>query len=117
MADTSAQALLARLKDHKISLSAAPFYASLLVILALAIFIGIFWAINEYQAYQESIENIQTTYNQQYQDRVREELEKVIDFIDYTRNQATIEAESFFRYAEVRTPVTTRKYLSGAIRS
>ena len=97
MAATSIQSLLTRLKAHKISLSAAPFYASLLVILALAIFIGIFWAINEYQAYQESIENIQTTYNQQYQDRVREELEKVVNFIDYTRAQTTIEAEEEIR--------------------
>ena len=97
MADSPALSLLARLKARKISLSAAPFYASLLVILALAIFIGIFWAINEYQAYQESIDNIKTTYNQQYQDRVREELEKVIDFIDYTRTQATIEAEEEIR--------------------
>ena len=64
MAAAFNQSLLDRIKTHKISLSAAPFYASLLVILALAIFIGIFWAINEYQAYEESIENIQTTYNQ-----------------------------------------------------
>ncbi len=76
MAASPTTSLLARLKAHKISLSAAPFYASLLVILALAIFIGIFWAINEYQAYQESIESIKSTYNQQYQDRVKEELDK-----------------------------------------
>ena len=93
MAASPTTSLLARLKAQKISLSAAPFYASLLVILALAIFIGIFWAINEYQAYQESIESIKSTYNQQYQDRVKEELDKVIDFIDYTRDKATNEAE------------------------
>jgi len=81
----------------KISLSAAPFYASLLVILALAIFIGIFWAINEYQAYQESIDNIKTTYNQQYRDRVKEELEKVITFIEFTREQANLETEEEIR--------------------
>ncbi len=81
----------------KISLSAAPFYASLLVILALAIFIGIFWAINEYQAYQESIENIETTYNHMYQDRVREELENVVDFIEFTRDQANLAVESEIR--------------------
>ena len=97
MVASPVQSLLARFKEHKISLSAAPFYASLLVILALAIFIGIFWAINEYQAYQESIENIKTTYNQQYQDRVREELEKVLDLIDYTREQADIETEEEIR--------------------
>ena len=97
MAAPSIRSLLSWLKIHKISLSAAPFYASLLVILALAIFIGIFWAINEYQAYQESIDNIKTTYNQQYQDRVKEELDKVIDFIEYTREQANIETEEQIR--------------------
>lgn len=84
-------------KFPKISLSAAPFYASLLVILALAIFIGIFWAINEYQAYQESIENINHNYQEQYKERVREELENVIDYIDFTRHQTTIAAEQELR--------------------
>ncbi len=97
MAASLKPSLLARLRSQKISLSAAPFYASLLVILALAIFIGIFWAINEYQAYRESIENIKSTYNQQYQDRVKEELEKVIDFIGYTRDNANLEAEEEIR--------------------
>ncbi len=49
---------------NKITLSAAPFYASLVVVTSLAAFIGIFWAINEYQAYQESIENIRNTYQE-----------------------------------------------------
>ena len=80
-------------KSIKVSLSAAPFYASLLVILAMAIFIGIFWAINEYQAYQESIENINLNYQDQYKKRVKEELDNVIDFIDFTRNQANITTE------------------------
>lgn len=87
--------LVSFLKSRKISLSAAPFYASLLVILALAVFIGIFWAFNEYQAYRESIENIRNTYEQQYKDRVKEELENVIDFIEFNRNQTieTVEDE------------------------
>ncbi len=89
--------ILKRLKSHKVSLSAAPFYASLLVIMALAIFIGIFWAINEYQALQESIANIRTTYEQQYRDRVKEEFDTVIDFIDFTRNQANITVEEDIR--------------------
>ena len=97
MADPAKPSVLTRLRSHKISLSAAPFYASPLVILALAIFIGIFWAINEYQAYQESLENIKKTYNQQYQDRVKEELEKVVDFIDFTRAQANLAAEEEIR--------------------
>ena len=84
-------------KSQRISLSAAPFYASLLVILALAIFIGIFWAINEYQAHQESIENIRENYEDQYKVRVREELDNVIDFIDFTRNQTRINTDEEIR--------------------
>ena len=84
-------------KSPKVSLSAAPFYASLLVILALAIFIGIFWAINEYQAYRESLENIRHNYQEQYKERVKEELENVIDYINFTRHQTTIAAEQELR--------------------
>lgn len=84
-------------KSQKISLSAAPFYASLLVILALALFFGIFWAINEYQAYQESIENISKSYEDQYKVRVREELEYVVDFINFTRNQTAISTDEELR--------------------
>jgi len=71
----------------KLTLSSAPFYASLLVVTSLGFFIGIFWAINEYQTYQESIENVRDNYQHQYEVRVKEELEKVIDFIDYRRSQ------------------------------
>jgi signal transduction histidine kinase len=110
MAAPAKSSLINWIRSRKISLSAAPFYASLLVILALAIFIGIFWAINEYQAYRQSIENIETTYNQQYQDRVREELEKVIDFIDYTRDQATLEAEEEIR-SRVQSAYTIASHL------
>jgi len=84
-------------KSQRISLSAAPFYASLLVILALAIFIGIFWAINEYQAHQESIENIRENYEDQYKVRVREELDNVEDFIDFTRNQTRLNTDEEIR--------------------
>ena len=62
---------------RKISLSSAPFYASLVVITSLAVFIGIFWAINEYQAYQESIENIKYNYRHQYEVRLQEEVANV----------------------------------------
>ncbi|HSL39517.1 MAG TPA: hypothetical protein VK857_04020, partial [Desulforhopalus sp.] len=58
----------------KITLYSAPFYASLVVITSLAFFIGIFWAINEYQAYQESIDNIRQNYKAQYELRLQEEL-------------------------------------------
>jgi len=110
MADRVTPSFLAWLKSRKISLSAAPFYASLLVILALAIFIGIFWAINEYQAYRESVENIKNTYNQQYQNRVKEELEKVVDFIDFTREQANLEAEEEIR-GRVQSAYTIASHL------
>ncbi len=85
------------INSQKISLSAAPFYASLLVILALAIFIGVFWAVNEYQAHRESIENIRTNYEDQYKARVREELDNVVDFIDFTRNQTMINTDQEIR--------------------
>jgi signal transduction histidine kinase len=97
MAQSVIKNALKRLKSHKVSLSAAPFYASLVVIVALAVFIGIFWAINEYQALQESIDNIRTTYEQQYRDRVKEEYDTVVDFIDFTRNQSNITAEEDIR--------------------
>ncbi len=97
MAAQLLKATIKRLRARKISLSAAPFYASLLVILALAIFIGIFWAINEYQAHQESIQNIRTTYEQQYRDRVKEEHDTVVDFIEFTRHEADISVEEEIR--------------------
>ncbi|MFT5700331.1 MAG: signal transduction histidine kinase [Desulforhopalus sp.] len=78
---------------NKISLSSAPFYASLVVITSLAFFIGIFWAINEYQAYKESIENIRHTYKNQYEVRVKEELDKVVELIDYRRHQDDLRVE------------------------
>lgn len=80
-----------------ISLSSAPFYASLVVITSLAFFIGIFWAINEYHAYQESIENIRKTYRHQYEVRVKEELAKVVELIDYRREQNELRVESDIR--------------------
>ncbi|MBW2683587.1 MAG: hypothetical protein JRC69_08545, partial [Deltaproteobacteria bacterium] len=71
----------------KITLSSAPFYTSLLVVTSLTVFIGIFWTINEYQTYQETIGNIRDNYQHQYEVRVEEELDKVIDFITYRRSQ------------------------------
>lgn len=77
----------------KSSLSSAPFTASLLVITSLTLFIGIFWATNEYQAYRESIDNIQDIYQQHYQARVKEEVEKLISFIDYQRKQNELQVK------------------------
>jgi len=81
----------------RLSLSSAPFYASALVITVLGLFIGTFWAINEYQAYQESVENIINNYHKQYQQRVKEELEKVVDFIEYKRLQMDMQVEQDLR--------------------
>lgn len=78
---------------NKITLSAAPFYASLVVVTSLAVFIGIFWAINEYQAYQESIVNIRNTYKHQYEVRVKEELVKVVELIHYRKQQDELMVE------------------------
>ncbi len=78
---------------RKITLSSAPFYASLVVITSLAIFIGIFWAINEYQAYQESIDNIRKTYRHQYEVRVKEELNNVVKLINFRRQQDDLRVE------------------------
>lgn len=72
---------------NKITLSSAPFYASLVVITSLATFIGSFWAVNEYQAYQESVEIIKYNYKNQYEGRLKEELDKVVELINHLRLQ------------------------------
>lgn len=77
-----------KLNNWRISLSSAPFYASALVIIVLGVFIGIFWAINEYQAYMESVDNIFQNYQSQYRTRVKEEFDKVVDSIQYKRFQS-----------------------------
>lgn len=82
---------------RKISLSSAPFYASLVVITSLAVFIGIFWAINEYQAYQESIENIKYNYRHQYEVRLQEEVANVVELITYRRRQNELQVEMDIR--------------------
>ena len=84
-------------KRRRPSLSSAPFHASLLVILALAVFIGIFWAVNEYQTYQESILNIEQNYKEMYQTRVKEEVNSVLDFIAQRRSQADLRIENQLR--------------------
>lgn len=81
----------------RLSIAWAPFYASLAVITGLAIFMGIFWSINEYQAYKESVENIRSNYKQQYESRVREEVDAVTDYLDYRRQQDLLRAEATIR--------------------
>lgn len=79
------------------SLASAPFRAALLVLLALALFIAIFWSINEYQSHHRSIANIEQNYKQLYQERVREELGNVLEFIDQQRSQAVLDVENELR--------------------
>ncbi len=78
---------------NKITLSSAPFYTSLVVVTSLAFFISIFWSITEYHAYQESVDNIRKTYETQYEVRVKEELNKVVQLIDYRRQQSVLRVE------------------------
>ncbi len=82
---------------NKITLSSAPFYASLVVITSLATFIGSFWAVNEYQAYQESVEIIKYNYNHQYESRLKEELGKVVDLINHLQLQNDLQVEHDIR--------------------
>ncbi len=77
----------------KITLSSAPFYASLVVITSLATFIGSFWAVNEYQAYQESVEIIKYNYSHQYESRLKEELDKAVELINHLQLQNDLRVE------------------------
>ncbi len=85
------------LSTRRPSLSSAPFRASLLVLLALALFMAIFWSINEYQTYQQSITNIEQNYKALYRERVREELGNVLEFIEQQRSQAILNVEDELR--------------------
>ncbi|MEE4240011.1 MAG: cache domain-containing protein, partial [Desulfopila sp.] len=86
-----------RLKPRRISLSSSPFYASAAVVISLGVFMAIFWAFNEYEAYTESIENIRQSYDARYRERVREEVEKAIGFVEYRRSQAEQRIEDEIR--------------------
>lgn len=77
----------------KITLSSAPFYASLVVVTSLALFIGIFWAVNAYQAYRESVEIIKYNYKHQYESRLKEELTKVVELIRFLQQQNNLRVE------------------------
>jgi len=85
------------LRGRRISLSSSPFFASAAVIVSLGVFMAIFWAFNEYEAYSESIANIQQSYKDRYRNRVAEEVGKVIGFIEYRRSQAEQQIESEIR--------------------
>lgn len=89
-------------RKPKLSLSSAPFYVSILVIIALGAFVGLFWSLHEYQAYQASIDNIRGNYQSLYQQRVRGEVSRLVDFIEFERMQAYAETED-----EIRQKVQT----------
>lgn len=82
---------------RRISLASSPFYASVAVVFLLGVFMGIFWMVNEYIAYSESIDNIRHTYRTRYRNRVNEEVDKVISFVDYRRSQAEKRTENELR--------------------
>jgi signal transduction histidine kinase len=86
-----------KIKPGRMSLSSSPFYASLGVIISLGVFMAIFWAFNEYEAYTDSIENIRQSYRTRYRARVKEELDKVVDFVEYKRSQVELGVESEIR--------------------
>ncbi len=69
------------------SLAAAPFRAAILVILTMAGILGLFWAYDEYLNYRFTVDSIRARYLKQYQDRLVEEMESVIDFVDYRKSQ------------------------------
>ena len=70
------------------SLSAAPFRAAIFVILTMAGILGLFWAYDEYLNYRFTLDSIRSGYLEQYQNRLIEEMESVIDFVDYRKSQA-----------------------------
>lgn len=95
---------------RRITLSSAPFYASILVIFGMTVFIGIFWMVNEYQAYQESIENIRSNFHTRYRTRVKEEYGNVVDFIEYKRSQKDRQVEEDIR-EKVQTAYTVASHM------
>ncbi|MDP3480555.1 MAG: cache domain-containing protein [Desulfoprunum sp.] len=97
-------------KSQRISLSSAPFYASLVVILSLGLFTGTFWALNEYEAYKESISNIRDNYQKQYRARLIEEMGNVNDFIEFKRSQTDILIENEIRQ-KVQTAYTIASHI------
>ena len=97
-------------KSQRISLSSAPFYASLVVILSLGLFTGTFWAFNEYEAYQESISNIRDNYQKQYRARLTEEMGNVNDFIEFKRSQTDMLIENEIRQ-KVQTAYTIASHI------
>lgn len=93
-----------------LSITWSPFYASLAVISSLGLFIGIFWAVNEYHAYIESVENIKNNYHEQYQSRLVEEVESAEKYIKYRLTQDELVAEKVIR-DRVQTAYTVASHI------
>lgn len=79
------------------SLAYAPFRASLVVILTIAVFIGIFWGVNEYKRYRERIDNIKQNFNALYENRTRKDIDNIVDFIDHRRQRTNQRIENELR--------------------
>jgi signal transduction histidine kinase len=97
-------------KSQRMALSSTPFYASLVVILSLTLFTATFWAYNEYEVYQESISNIRNNYQEQYRERLSEEMKNVNDFIAFKRSQTDMLVENEIRQ-KVQTAYTIASHI------
>ncbi len=96
----------------QLSLASSPVYVSIFIIGALGLFIGTFWAYNEYHAYRETVANIRLNYQQQYKLRLKEESDRIVDFIEYKRSQQGAEVE-----AEIRDKVQSAYSIASHIYS
>ncbi len=92
------------------SLASAPFRASLMVLLALALFIAFFWGINQYQSYQQTIHDIRYNYEKLYRERAGEELANILKYIDQHRLLAIQSVEDSLRI-KVQTAYTIASHI------
>ncbi|MGL1930457.1 MAG: cache domain-containing protein [Desulfotalea sp.] len=97
-------------KKFRLSITWSPFYASLAVISALGLFIGVFWTVNEYHAYVESIENIKNNYHHQYEYRLVEEVNSAEKYIKFRLEQDGVRAEKVIR-DRVQTAYTVASHI------
>lgn len=75
-------------KGRKKLVSYSPLYASLIVIVTMASFIGVYWSIEKYFAYNQAISKIHLKYNESNRKRLVEEMDNVAEFIEYKKLQA-----------------------------
>lgn len=84
-------------KMRKISLSSTPFYAASAVVIMLGIMMTTVFAINEYNAFNQHIQNIKTQFQEQYKERLKEEVDKVINYIVEHNQQSNLQIEKELR--------------------